>query len=104
MRPLLRKVFATLAAVPIRERYLGPDRGEPKEGMWTYGQLEGRTILINPAVCIADTLVHEALHAVNPDYSENQVRKLAAELVRGMTHDEMRTMWEMYRAKTRGWS
>jgi hypothetical protein len=94
--PLFRKVLAKLAALPIREHYLDSE-DDPDERI--YGMLDGNVIHINPAMCIGEVLIHEALHAVNRDWSEATVSRLTSRLVSELSHEEWRALWDIYQGK-----
>lgn len=99
MTPLFRRTLAKLAELPIVDRYLTDEEdGKVK----VYGALEGNTIYVNSALCVAEVLIHEALHAVNREYDEATVERLTTKLVlHDCSHEEIRAVHDIYLAKCR---
>jgi len=61
------------------------------------GYTEGRGhIWINPAPAMADTIIHELLHTMQPAWSEAYVRRTTTYLLRRMTDAEIRQFYEEY--------
>jgi len=95
MSPLLQEVLIRLADARIVEAYIKPG----KHDRAVYGQIEGRTITINPVPAIVDTLIHEGVHAVNWSWSEATVNRLTSRLLREMPEDQVKLAYGIYRAK-----
>jgi hypothetical protein len=67
----------------------------------TYGQadFDKHLISINVYWAVADTLIHEYLHAKHPKWTEERVRNRTSEIIRKMTVEEIITMAKQALAK-----
>jgi len=94
---LLVEVLAELGAGRIYERFISDDQ------MFVHGETVGRTITVNPAVAVADTCLHEAIHAVRPAWSENYVRRTTTFLLRRLSDEQIQAVYSEFqkRAKKR---
>lgn len=93
---LLVRVLTAFNELKLREAYLedGPQR-------WQHGMIDAnRTqVTINPAPHVVDTLIHEILHAIEPDWSETTVRRMTTRLMRKLTHAEVKQIYEEYASR-----
>ena len=95
--PLLIEVLAALGDVRLSERYLIDE--DNKKTHFLHGIQEGNEIVINEAVGIVPTLIHELLHFVRPQWSETTVRRFSTRLVRQLDHTEVRAIYEQYKER-----
>lgn len=85
---LMVKVLTRLGELPIRQAYLGRD---------TYAMWEpDGTITINPAIDIADSLVHEILHELFPAWSERQVKTMTTRMIRHLSDAQINAIFTEY--------
>ena len=96
-RPLLIEVMAALGDVRLSERYLIDE--DNKKTHFLHGIQEGNEIVINDAVGIVPTLIHELIHFVRPQWSETTVRRFTTRLVRQLDHSEVRAIYDQYRER-----
>ena len=95
--PLLVEVLAALGDVRLSDRYLIDE--DNKKTHFLHGIQEGTEIVINEAVAIVPTLIHELIHFVRPNWSETTVRRFTTRLVRQLDHTEVRAIYEQYRER-----
>lgn len=89
-----RRIFSELGKGNISEGWI-PSEGELKiHGFCAGGKGSDRNITINPVHVMVDTLVHELLHRIHPDWTEKQVRVATAYMCRRFSD---RTMQALYR-------
>ena len=93
--PLLVRVWASLGATPIHEGWIHDDH------MFVDGETDFRSITINPIPEVVNTLVHETLHVLFPQWSENYVRRTTTYLMRRMTSEEIQTYYDEYQKRVR---
>lgn len=68
----------------------------------THGQWEpGGKITINPVPEMVDTIIHELLHEMHPDWPEKKVRKQSSRLVAQLSDEEMLTLYREFVDRTR---
>ena len=91
---LIVELMSALGAVELVEDYL-IDSARPGKG-WLYGTQEEGVITINPAPHIVDTLLHELLHQVRPDWSETSVRRRTSQLMKQMSHEECQAIYAQW--------
>lgn len=95
---LLLQVMAKLGEVRVKERFI---RGDVK-GEIVYGQyFSDGVVEINPVPAVVDTVIHECLHALHPEWSETTVRRFAARLFHRLTEDEMKTIYQVYQRRVK---
>lgn len=92
---LLLELLATLGRVRVRERFI---KGET-EGEIVYGQQLGDLIEINPVPGAVETVIHECLHALKPEWSERTVRQQTSRLFNRLSEAEMRAIYRIYRER-----
>lgn len=92
---MLLKLMMHLHTVKVVERYLPKDAVRRVYG-YTYadGHIE-----VNAVQSIVDTVVHELLHSMFPDYSEGTVKRLTTQILRRMTDEEILAFYAAYRAR-----
>lgn len=88
--PLLVQVCTELGRGDIKEKWLGED------DQFVHGQLNGHRVEVNPGVDVVDTLVHELLHRLYPDWSERYVRNRTTFLMRRLTDAELQMLYAEY--------
>lgn len=94
--PLLLRVMARFGEVEFVEGWL--DRGQSGRhtlGLW---QSDG-TVTINPIPEMVDTIIHEIIHDLFPDYSERAVCSLTGKLRRQLSDEQMQTLYEEYKRR-----
>src|SRR5687767_14214514 len=92
------RVWAELGAGHITE---DPTLHSDVRGERIYGYKEGRHIWVNPAWTMAETIVHELLHRVNPEWSETYVDNRTTYLLNRMTDAEARALYDEYQKRAR---
>lgn len=65
------------------------------------GFAQGTTIVVNPAHDIVDTLIHEVLHRLRPDWPEATVRLWTTRLRKELSEEEVRAIWAEYRKRAK---
>jgi hypothetical protein len=96
---LLLEVMAKLGEVRVKERFIPGDT----VGEIVYGQyLSNGTVEINPVPAIVDTVIHECIHALHPDWSESSVKRMTTRLFHRLSEEELRTIYRVY-ARRRGY-
>lgn len=91
--PLLLRVCAELGAGNITEAFIRD------KGCMTDGLTIGKQITINPQHQTVDTLLHECLHRLHPQWSENYVRNRTSWLRHRMTDDEVQAVYDEYQRR-----
>lgn len=95
--PLLLRVWAELGAGKITEAYI-------RDGHWfTDGYMDpvSQQITVNPAHQTVDTVIHEILHRLHPEWSENYVRRTTTWVRRRMTDAETQMFYDEYERRKR---
>lgn len=93
---LLGRVWAELGAGRITEAFL------PSElGYFVEGNITGTHITVNPAPSVVDTAIHEILHRLNPQWSENYVRRTTTLIMRRMTDEEIQAFYVEFQKRAR---
>ena len=93
--PLLVKVWAELGAGNITEAFLKDKHA------FTDGFTNGKHITVNPAHQTCDTVIHEILHRLYPEWSERYVRRTTTWLRRRMTDDETLAFYNEYQSRVK---
>jgi hypothetical protein len=93
--PLMVRVWAELGAGRITEGFIAD------KTHFIHGIEQGGHITINPVHQTVDTLVHEILHRLYPQWSENYVRRTTTYLRRGMSDQETMAFFEEYGRRKR---
>jgi hypothetical protein len=91
--PLIARVWAELHEGRISEAYI------QTPGYLVDGVTKDSSghITINPAHAIVDTLIHELLHRLHPEWSENYVRRTVSLLRNQMTDTQVQAFYRAYR-------
>lgn len=92
---LLVRVLTEIGAGRISERFIH----DPKT--FVHGETNGRHITINPAIALVDTLIHEALHRLEPGWSENYVRRTTTWILRRMSDEQIEALYQEYNKRVR---
>lgn len=87
---LLVRVLTEIGRGHISEGYIRD------KDVFIHGETYGRHIRINPAVATCDTLIHEALHRLEPAWSEVYVRRTTTYLLRRMSDEQVEALYEAY--------
>ncbi len=85
---------AICAEVKAGKYRLGPipsEKGRRFHGNTTHTR---RLVTINPSVEVVDTTIHEMLHRLRPQWSEQTVRSRTARLMQGLSDAEI---WRLFR-------
>jgi hypothetical protein len=104
--PLLLEVVAWVAAKGRITEGWKCDPDDPK-GLWLQGMACGSTVHVNPVPDTLDTLIHEVLHVIRPEFKELGVRRRTSQLMKQMSDREVLALWAIYqdrlkREKKRG--
>lgn len=99
MRPdekpaLLVRVLTEIGSGRIYERFLAGQPGERVSGL-----CEGPHIHINPAFDTIDSVIHEALHRLEPRWSERYVRRTTTWLMQRMSDAQIEALYDEYQAR-----
>lgn len=87
---LLLNVQAEIERGRIAEAFISED------GFCVDGLIEGQQITINPVHQIVDTLVHEILHRLYPNWEEAYVRNRTKYLRNRMDDQEVLALYQVY--------
>jgi hypothetical protein len=87
---LLVRVLMELANGKVDERWISDKRS------FVSGLCEGKRITVNPMVDVVDTLLHEALHRMQPEWSESYVRNRTTWLMRRCSDEQIQALYESY--------
>lgn len=68
----------------------------PDKEAFVHGLCDGKSIRVNPAVETVDTVLHEALHRLEPAWSERYVRNRTTFLLRCMSDEQIQQVYEEY--------
>uniref|UniRef100_A0A6M3J6X0 Uncharacterized protein n=1 Tax=viral metagenome TaxID=1070528 RepID=A0A6M3J6X0_9ZZZZ len=90
--PLLVRVCVELGRGRIREDWIIDGK------QFVDGYIEGGTITVNPVPATVDTVIHEILHRLNPEWKEPYVRNRTTYIMRRMSDGEIRAFYDEYRA------
>jgi hypothetical protein len=91
-RPLLLlRVLAELGAGQIREAFIPSEKH-----FFVDGETEGQAITINPVPEVVDTIIHELLHRLYPQWSERYIKNRTSYLMKRMTDEEVQLLYEEY--------
>lgn len=92
---LLVRVLTEIGKGRITEGFIH-DKHEFVEGI-----TDGHWITVNPAISVCDTLIHEVLHRLEPEWSENYVRRTTTFLLRRMSNEQVAQLYEEYKSLTK---
>ncbi len=100
--PLLAELVEAIRTLPLEARYLEDDE-RPNAvkilGLCDHGP-NGR-LTVNEAATTVETLLHEALHAIRPDWSERTVDRRANNLFIKLTSEEVLGIHKQYLRRVR---
>ncbi len=91
MDRLFVKILARLGQLTVKEDYLGKD----VHAMW---EPDG-TITINPAVSVVDSILHECLHELHPEWSETTVLQQTGKLMAYLSDAQVGQIYGEYRRR-----
>jgi hypothetical protein len=97
--PLFAAVLLELQAGRVKEAYM------PGTGPYRFVHGDCATdgeITVNPVHAILDTLIHELLHRLHPDWKETYVRRTTTYLRRRLTDDETQRLYAEYQRTKKG--
>ena len=89
------KVMSRFEEVTFKEEWIDRYKGGDVYGLH---EPDG-SITINPIPHVTDTIIHEMLHEIYPDYTERAVRILTGKLMKTLTEEEMKTIYAEYRRR-----
>lgn len=93
---LLLEVMAKLGEVRVKERFIPGD----VKGEIVYGQCHPNGVIeINPVPALVDTVIHECLHALHPEWTESSVKRMTTRLFHRLTEEEMQTIYKVYKRR-----
>jgi hypothetical protein len=64
--------------------------------LFIHGETNGTHIKINPAIALCDTLIHETLHVLEPQWCESYVRRTTTWILRRMSDEQIETLYQEY--------
>jgi hypothetical protein len=91
--PLLLRVMSLLGDVECREQWIPPIGNNHTAGLWEKDGDGAVRITVNLIPDAVDSIIHEAIHSLYPDYSERQVKRLTTQVVSQLTGEEMQTIY-----------
>lgn len=91
----LLQLMARMGQVEVRPKYL------PKSnGLRVYGYCyPDGSIDVNPIPSVIDTVIHELLHSLHPEWSERSVKAQTTKLMHSMSDADVLAFWDAYEAK-----
>lgn len=92
-KAFLLQLMHRMGQVGITEKYLPKANGKRVYG-YTYSD---GSIEVNPVPALMDTIIHELIHSLHPEYSEITVRRITSMVCRKMSDEEMQAFYEAYR-------
>jgi hypothetical protein len=92
----LGRVWAELGSGNIWEGFIASDRTKYVEGF-----IEGNQITVNPAPNVVDSLIHEIVHRMHPEWGETYVRRETTLMMRSMTDTEIQAFYEEFQRRRR---
>jgi hypothetical protein len=95
--PILVAVLAEVGAGGITEGWISHKTHYIK-GMC---QFPGGSITINPAYDVVETLIHEIVHRIRPQWTERYVRRTTTVLMRQLSDQEIVAVHEQYQRRKR---
>ena len=87
---LLVRVLLEIGKGRIEERWIAD------KDSFVHGECDGKTVTVNAAVDVVDTLLHEALHRLEPEWGEAYIRNRTTYLMRRMTDEQLQTLHAEY--------
>jgi hypothetical protein len=92
---LIVEVLTDFGSGRIREGFI-------KDGNWfVHGETCGQRITISPAISVVDTVIHECLHRIRPNWSESYVRRTTTWLLRRLSDEQIEQMYEEYNKRVK---
>lgn len=91
--PLILRVCAELGAGRIDEGFIAAKHHI------VHGLCESGQITVNPVHFTLDTVVHECLHRLHPEWSENYVRNRTSFVTNQLSDAEKQTIYGEYQAR-----
>jgi hypothetical protein len=92
---LIVEVLTDFGSGGISEQYICDAK------MFVHGITKGRAITINPAVNVVETLIHECLHRIRPNWSENYVRRTTTWLLRSLSDEQVAQVFCEYNKRVK---
>ena len=68
---------------------------------YVHRQIEGRRITGNPASDVVDTLLHQAIHQLEPAWSERYVRNRTSWLMKRMSDEQIQALYGEYQKRVK---
>lgn len=93
--PVLLRLMSLLGETGVSEEYVNK---EGKQDIYGYLAPNG-AIVVNPVPHVVDTLLHELIHKLHPDYSEHAVRSLVGKIMKQATDEDLCAIYDMYKKK-----
>lgn len=93
--PLVLEIVAWVAAEGRLSEGWRPDPDDPRR-LWLQGLASGSTVHINPVPDTLDTVIHEVLHVIRPQWTERGVRRRTSQILKSLTDGEVQTLWAIY--------
>ncbi len=97
-RVLMGQCWAALGSGKITEAFIKDVPGCMTDGWIDDGS---KHITVNPVHATADTVLHELVHRVHPEWKEQHVRRMTTILRREMSDDERIAFHEEYQRRVK---
>jgi len=90
---LLVRVLTEIGSGDIYEDWIADDKE------LVHGIVQGRKITVNPAIEVVDTLIHEILHRLQPNWTEKYVNNRTTWLMRRMSDEQIQALYAEYQKR-----
>lgn len=94
--PIWLEVAAALGAGHVHERLIEDADRDDVYVLGCCDEATPYTITLNVATIIANTLIHEALHRIRPQWSERVVRRRTSQLLAQLSAAEIERLYDIY--------
>lgn len=95
---LILRVMAALSGTKVSEDFIEHKNYEVHGVAY---KSKRRGIVINPVHAVVDTVIHELLHTMHPEWKENYVRNRTSFLMNRLTDEERQVIYEEYLKKVK---
>ena len=93
--PLLLKLMARMGELEFKEAWIPRSQGCDIYGLW---EPDG-TITINPLPDTVNTVLHELLHELKPQYKERTIRQVVGKIMKQMSEEEVQAVYTEYKRR-----
>lgn len=86
------ELCATLGTGRLHEAYIAStDPHERVDGLCVSGK-----VIVNPVYHVVETLLHECVHRIRPEWSERSVRRKTTQVMRQLRDEEIQRVYEIW--------